>query len=304
MKIAVIGAGAMGSIYGGHLSQNNDVFLIDKNQSLVDAINSNGLKLNENSKDILYYPKAVSSSNDIGTVDLIILFVKAIFSFNALEENRNLIGDSTYIMTLQNGSGHEDILKQFVPIDRIIIGTTQDNGVMISPAYIRHGGEGKTNIGMLVEDKHSILQKLKQEFESCGFQVYIHDNIQKLIWDKLFTNVSLSVVTAILQVPMGYIANNKYAWKLTEQLVKEAVDVANAMDLDFCESEILERIKHTSLNSPNGFTSIYMDIHEKRKTEVDTISGSVVKAANKVGISVPTHNFVVNIIHALEQKEG
>ena len=111
MRIAVIGAGAMGSIYGGRLSQNNEVFLVDTNKAVIDAVNQNGLTLEENGQDNKYSPKAISSTEGLEPVDLIILFVKALFSRSALESNRHIISDNTYLMTLQNGSGHEDILS-------------------------------------------------------------------------------------------------------------------------------------------------------------------------------------------------
>ena len=152
MRIAVIGAGAMGSIYGGHLSMKNEVYLVDTNAAVVEHLQKEGLKLQENGADNLYYPKAVTSTEGIAPVDLVILFVKALFSKAALSGNKGIIGPDTYVMTLQNGSGHEDILGEFVPQDHIIIGTTNDNGAILGMGYIRHGGVGETNIGMLVED--------------------------------------------------------------------------------------------------------------------------------------------------------
>ena len=300
MRIAVIGAGAMGSIYGGHLSLHNDVYLVDTNPNVVAAVNENGLKLQEYGTDNLYHPKAVTSTEGIEPVDLIILFVKALFSKAALAGNKALIGPDTYVLTLQNGSGHEDILGEFVDQDHIIIGTTEDNGAVLGMGYIRHGGEGNTNVGMLVEDKNGFLPKLKESFDACGFNVRIHSVIQQLIWDKLFTNVSLSAVTGVLQCNIGYIAGNEYAWKMTTALIHEAVEVAHAMGLKADEEEITEKVRKTSVGSPEGVTSICADIRAGRRTEVDTISGSVVSAAKKVGVSVPTHEFVVNTIHALE----
>lgn len=303
MKIAVIGAGAMGSIYGGHLSKHNEVYLLDTSQSVVEKINRDGVILQENGNDVSYFPTAVTSAEEIGKMDLVILFVKSLFSRVALSCNQAMIGEQTYIMTLQNGGGHEDIISEFVPKDRIIIGTTEDNGAVLSPGYVRHGGSGKTNLGMLVEDRDGFLEQLKETFNMCGFVTIIHENIQELIWNKLFTNVSLSVLTGVLQVNMGYIAQNAHAWFMTECLVKEAVAVAKGLDLDFNETEILESIKNVSLNSPNGFTSIYADLRDGRKTEVDTISGFVVKASKKCGVAAPTHEFVVEMVHAMEEKE-
>lgn len=302
MKIAVIGAGAMGSIYGGHLSLHNEVYLVDTNQAVVDHLNANGLTLQENGEEVVYHPNAVVSTKEIGEVDLIILFVKALFSKAALSGNKNLIGDHTYVMTLQNGSGHEDILSEFVKEDHIIIGTTEDNGAVLGLGHIRHGGAGRTNVGMLVEDKEGFLPKLKEAFDDCGFDVLIHENIQQLIWDKLFTNVSLSALTGVLQVDMGFIAANAHAWTMTQRLVHEAVAVATAMGLTFDEEEILEKVKKTSEGSPNGCTSIRADLRDGRKTEVDTISGSVVRAARKVNVPAPTHEFIVEMVHAMEER--
>lgn len=304
MKIAIIGAGAMGSIYGGHLSKHNEVYLVDNKQDVVDVINKDGLKLQENGSDVVYRPKAVINTEGIGKVDLIILFVKSLYSRTALRENKGIIGDNTYVMTLQNGSGHEDILSEVVTVERIIIGTTEDNGAIIEAGYVRHGGTGRTNIGMLVNDKNDMLQTLKKCFDACGFDTLVHDNIQKLIWDKLFTNVSLSAVTGVLQVRMGFIAENPSAWNLTKQLVKEAVEVANAMGLGFDEETVLSKVKKTSESNPNGCTSIYTDLNNGRLTEVDTISGSVVRAAKKYGVEVPSHEFIVNMVHAMEQRNN
>ena len=141
MKIAVIGAGAMGSIYGGHLSLQNEVWLVDTNQETVEHIQKNGLILQEEGQDITYHPSAVTSSEGLPPMDLVILFVKALYSRSALSANRELIGPDTFLMTLQNGSGHEDILSEFVPADHIIIGTTEDNGAVLAPGYVRRDEE-------------------------------------------------------------------------------------------------------------------------------------------------------------------
>lgn len=300
MKIAVIGAGAMGSIYGGHLSLHNEVCIVDTNQAVVDKINQLGLVIDENGTSNTYFPRAVVNTAGETPADLVILFVKSIFSRAALEGNKSLIGPETRLLTLQNGAGHEDLLKEFVPEERVIIGTTEDNGAVLEPGHVRRGGEGHTNLGMLVDDTEGFLNKVKDAFDCCGFQVSVQDNIRHLIWSKLFTNVSLSAVTGILQVDMGYIAANDYAWTLTRKLIHEAVLTARASGLEFDEEEITEKVRQTSVNNPNGCTSIRADLRDGRRTEVDTISGSVVKAAARCGVSVPSHEFVVNMVHAME----
>ncbi len=304
MRIAVIGAGAMGSIYGGHLSLHNTVYLVDTNQAVVDHINQNGLTLQEDGADVTYHPAAVTSTEGVEPVDLVILFVKSLFSKAALSSNRGIIGPDTYLMTLQNGSGHEDILGEFVPENRIIIGTTEDNGAVLGMGHVRRGGSGNTNIGMLTEDTDGFLPKLKECLDSCGFQGHIHENIRQLIWNKLFTNVSLSAVTGVLQVPMGFIAGNEHAWAITRQLIHEAVAVAHGLGLTADEAKITEKVRETSLGSPEGITSICADLRDGRRTEVNTISGSVVRASKKCGVPAPTHEMMVELIHAMEERKS
>ncbi len=304
MRIAVIGAGAMGSIYGGHLSLHNEVYLIDTNQAVVDHINQNGLTIQEDGRDVVYHPTAVTSTSGVEPVDLVILFVKSLFSKAALQGNKGIIGPDTYLMTLQNGSGHEDILGEFAPENRIVIGTTEDNGAVLGLGHVRRGGSGRTNIGMLTDDTDQFLPKLKECLDSCGFQGHIHANIRQLIWNKLFTNVSLSAVTGVLQVPMGFIAGNEHAWAITRQLIHEAVEVAHGLGLEADEEDITEKVRQTSLGSPEGITSICADLRDGRKTEVNTISGSVVRASEKCGVPAPTHRMIVELVHAMEERKS
>ena len=143
---------------------------------------------------------------------------------------------------------------------------------------------------------------MKETLDACGFQGQIHSNIQQLIWDKLFTNVSLSALTGVLQVPMGFIASNEYAWSIAERLIQEAAAVARGLGLQADEKAIAEKVRLTSLNSPDGITSICADLKAGRKTEVNTISGSVVRASQKCGVPAPTHQLIVELIHAMEDR--
>ncbi|MGD1822358.1 MAG: ketopantoate reductase family protein [Pleomorphochaeta sp.] len=302
MKIAIIGAGAMGSIYGGKLSSKNDVSLIDTNEKVVNIINSDGLKIDEENKTNIYKPKAYINSEKIGEVDLLIVFVKAIYSKAALDQNKNLIGKNTYLMTLQNGAGHQDLLMNYVSEDKIIIGTTEDVGKVIDFGHIARSGKGKTNIGFLNQVNEDFLSKLINSFNESGFDTHFHKNINQLIWNKLFINTTLSATTALLQCEIGYLGKCKNALNMVEQLLDESIAVATSLNLKANKALLMEEINAVIKNASKGVTSICADIRNSRKTEVDTISGAVVKEGEKHQIPTPTHNFVVNQIHALEAK--
>lgn len=304
MRIAVIGAGAMGALYGGYLSRHNDVLLVDVNQTQVDTINERGLSIHEPDGSVtLCHPKAAVNTAGMEPADVVVLFVKAMFSKSALENNRSLIGPDTYLMTLQNGSGHEDTLLQFVDRAHVVIGTTQHNSAVLGFGEIRHGGSGKTCIGLL-DGNSQRLAHIAEAFSACGLEAVCDDQVQKLIWGKMFTNVSASVLTGVLQVPLGFIAQDAHAWKLCETLVREAVAVATGEGLAFDVDEKIAEVRGVCERSPQGLTSIYADLRDGRKTEVDTISGSVVRASRRNGVPAPTHEAMVALVHAMEGKNA
>ena len=302
MKVAVLGAGAMGSLFGGYLSRHNDVWLVDTNSQRVQAINEKGITITEKDGQDVFWPKAVTDSSDLVQMDLIIVFVKAMFTVMALEENRHLIGKDTYIMTLQNGAGHESKLIQFADPDHVLIGTTQHNSSIIADGHIHHGGGGKTVIGIL-GGKSTRVQHIADDFTKSMFETAVSDDVKMQIWTKLFLNTAASSLTAILQVPLGFILEDSHACSMMEQLAHEAVAVANAEGVaHFDVEEVILDIKNVLENSKDGYTSIYADLKNGARTEVDTISGSVVGTAKRLGVSVPCHEFVVSLIHAMENK--
>ncbi len=302
MKVAVLGAGAMGALFGGYLSRGNQVTVVDLSTPIVEAVNKCGVRIKEKDGSItVVRPKATTDASNLDKQDLVIVFVKSMYTISALETNRNLIGPETYLMTLQNGAGHESKLLKFADRKHVIIGSTQHNSSVIEPGFVNHGGSGMTSIGLL-DGKSDVLSSIAQSFTACGLECRTENNVQKQIWKKMFTNTAASSLTALFQVPLGFIHSDKNANWIMRALSHEAVTVANALGLDFNEEKVIEDVETVLINAPNGYTSIYADIRDGRRTEVDTISGSVVEAAHDLGISVPYHEMVVKCIHAIEDK--
>lgn len=304
MNIAILGAGAMGMLFGGYLSKQNDVYLIDIDANRTDRINAEGVSVREQDASVgVYRPHAVTSSENLPTMDLMIVFVKAMFTLSALENNRNLIGENTYLMTLQNGAGHESKLLQFADKSHVIIGSTQHNSSVVSNGCIAHGGGGMTSIGLLDGDSERI-SGIAENLTACGIACTTSNEVKMQIWNKLFLNTAASSLTAVLQVPLGFILEDPYACRLMETMAREAVAVANAQGFaKFDESCVIGGIKDVLKNSKCGYTSIYADLKNGNRTEVDTISGSVLDAAHELNVPVPCHEAVVRLIHAMEDKK-
>jgi 2-dehydropantoate 2-reductase len=290
----------MGMLFGGYLSRENDVFLIDIDRARVDAVNRRGVLIKEpDGRTVAAKPRAAATAEGLECMDLVILFVKARHSRSALEATRCIIGPDTCVLSLQNGAGHEAVLGDFVRDENVVIGTTQHNSSVIEPGVVYHGGGGRTYIGPLHGDGNE-LKAFAETFNRCGLETEIVADIKPKIWEKLFLNASASALTAILRTRLGFVAENRHAWSLAERLICEAVAVARAEGMEFEERNILDEVRSVLEKAKDGYTSIYADICNGRKTEVDAISGAIVRAGMRGHVPTPCHEFVVGLIHALE----
>jgi len=302
VRIAILGAGAMGSLFGGLLSQNNDVWMIDINHQRIQKIMKDGVSVIDSKGASVFHPSAVNESSELPEMNLVIVFVKAMYTVEAINQNKKLFNEQTFLMSMQNGVGHEKKLLQFSDSDHVVIGMTQHNASINKDGSINHGGGGQTILGLINRDSSSI-QFIADNFTNCGIQTKVTNDVKYHIWNKLFLNTSVSSLTAILQVPLGYILDNPYANQLMMKLTQEAINVANS-DFNHCfnKEEVIVEITHVISHARNGYTSIYSDLKEGRRTEVDTISGSVISIGRDNGVETPYHEAIVALIHALEGK--
>lgn len=307
MKIAIIGAGAMGILFGGYLAKENDVTLIGVNPQKMSAMAKGGVRiLEQDGSEYTAHPRACVGGEETETMDLVIVFVKAGQTEAALSANRALLGGHTLLMTLQNGSGHETILSRYAEPQNIAIGTTQHNSAVRGDGVVYHGGVGPTVIGPLEGSACGCerLRLVAETFAACGFACEVSPQIRRMIWHKLFTNASSSVLSGVLQTPQGFLLDSPSAWEMTETLIREAVRVANGDGMGFDEDEIISEIRGNLGRGRQGITSICADLRDGRKTEVDTISGSVVRASRQNGVPAPSHELMVRLVHAMEDRRA
>jgi 2-dehydropantoate 2-reductase len=301
MKIAILGAGAMGSLYGGSLSEKNDVYLIDVWKEHVDIINSEGLKIKIKNEDKIYHPKAVMSTNDVGSVDLVMIFVKSVNTAEALSKSNALFGETTMALTLQNGYGNDEDILPYVKKENLLIGATASGATVLGPGYVFQAGVGPTNIGVRKDgclDKAQIIVDL---FNESGIETYKSDNVLQAIWTKLMVNVGINAISALLDTRNGFLAESKAAYDIAYKLVKEGVEVAKAEGYVLNAEEICEKyyIQGAKVVGHNR-CSMLQDVDKKRKTEVEKINGAISSIGKKHGIVTPYNDLMVEMINAKE----
>lgn len=304
MKIAILGAGAMGSLYASYLVDLHNVTLIDSYKPQVDKINSEGLtKIEKDQTEISFTAKAVLSGTDIGFQDLVIVFVKSIHTLDALKDNRALLGPDTIVMTLQNGAGNNRDIAQFVSKKRIIVGTSSHNSVSMGLGRFYHSGCGPTNIGPDFPCEESIrdVKKAAAAFIDCGLETNIIDDIQKVLWQKLLVNCGINALSTLMQCKIGDILTNPYLWDLCKKIVYECVLVSEADGTYFDRREAVEIVRKVCQNDASGYASMYQDRQNNRLTEIDKINGVVARLGQDYGIYTPYNSILVEQTHAMEQ---
>lgn len=305
MKIAIIGAGAMGCLYGGKLSQSKDnqVYLLDIWKEHIDAINKQGLIMEEDGEPIIYSDvKASIHASEIGPADLVIVFVKSTLTRQAVQESQEVFGEDTLVLTLQNGLGNVDIIGEEIGLSKVVGGTTAHGAYMKGPGEICHAGFGKTIIGELSGKTTERISNIANVFQSVGLETEISNNILGLIWDKLIVNVGINGLTAITGLHNGELLDHPELLDIMKEAIDEGIAVAKAKNIELSSQDpyghTLEICKNTATNK----SSMLQDIINKRRTEIDMINGGILREGEKLGISTPVNGVLTNLIKYWEKK--
>lgn len=303
LKIAIIGAGAMGSLYGGLLSEaGHDVYLIDIGTDHIEAICQRGLYIE--SKDgtrIVRNIKAVTDPQNVGEAQLVFIFVKATDTEKAVIQNQAVIGENTIVLTLQNGLGNIEKIRQIVPGKNILAGTTGHGATMIGPGIIRHAGEGKTVIGELDGKITDRLQKIYDLLYKAQFDIDISNNIIGALWDKLLVNAGINPLTAITGLENGKILANKEIERILEEAVSEGVSVAKAKGIKLGYPDAVQHTKEVCIATAENKSSMLQDILNKRKTEVEMINGAIVREGKLLNIDIRINQILEALVLAKEK---
>jgi 2-dehydropantoate 2-reductase len=298
MKIAIIGSGAMGSLYGGILAENgHEVYFIDVFKEHVDAINHKGLCIvKDNEERYIKNVKAVVDSSSIGIVDLAIVFVKSTITDIAVEGNKSILGKNTIVLTLQNGLGNIEKINKVVDISQIIAGTSANGASFIGPGKIRHSGHGGTVLGEISGEKTKRINEIYRimNLDELG-NAKISENVMSLIWEKLIVNCGINPLSALTNLKNGRLLETRESEEILENIVAEAIEVAKKSNIklnfdnaDYCK----EVCRATSENT----SSMLSDVLNNRKTEIMNINGAIVRIGKELGVDTPYNEVVTNLI--------
>jgi 2-dehydropantoate 2-reductase len=309
VRIAVVGAGGMGSVVAAHLALAGvDTVLVGRSPEHVDAITRSGLTLRR--------PGGTTSTVELaattqpaswGVADHVIVLTKSADTAGAARTARPLIGPATWTTTLQNGLGNVERLVDELPSSRVLAGTTTIGGTLLAPgevsmSWMTATGESRTDVGPSAITPPGALDaaaELARQMSDAGLPCFAGDDVATHIWTKLALAV-MGPVSAVVDATVADTWASADARRLLRTLHDEVVSVAAAEGVAIERDSSWRRAVATFEGTGQHFTSMATDLRAGRRTEVDAITGAVVERARRHGIAVPVAATVVALVHAAE----
>jgi 2-dehydropantoate 2-reductase len=308
MKIGVVGAGAMGSLFGARLVEAGvaDVVLLDINRPHIEAIREHGLAFEDGAQTRRVRIRATTSPAEAGPVDFIIFFCKYPDSRQAISDAEAMLTDGTVVWTPQNGIGNVDIITEKVPAARIAKGLTSSTSIQTGPGKIRTNfqGETETFIYPVAGGENDVVKEAASLLTRAGLPTYIADDIDYRIWRKLCVNTTLTALTAAINTPIGSVGESEAGQELMRRIVEEVVAVAQAKGIPLSFEQGYGYVEELRRKAFEHIGSTTGDLHNKKMTEIDAMNGAVVREGRKAGIATPVNETVTNFVHLLEATRG
>lgn len=304
MKIAIVGTGAMGSVYAGLLGDaGNEVWAIDTWQAHIDAIRAKGLRVEGASGDRIVKVNATSDTTSVGAVDLVIIATKAMHVEAAAESAKALIGPGTTVLTIQNGLGSAERVARALGEDKVTIGVVGGFGASIkAPGHAHHNGWELVRLGELNGPVTPRLERVAKIWRDAGFKVKTYDNIDQLVWEKLICNVCYSGPCAVLECTIGEVIDDESAWAVASRCALEAFDVARARGIPLEIEDAVQYVREFGLKIPRARPSVLLDHMARRVSEIGVINGAIPLAARAVGLEAPYNEVITALVKAKEAR--
>lgn len=304
MKIAILGAGAMGSAIGALLAKaRNDVTLIDVWEEAVEAINRDGLKIQNKAGEIATHKvRAVTSPAQVaGPVDLLLVFVKCYHTVDAVKSALPVLGPDSTVLSLQNGWGNGPRIAEVVGRQRVVLGVCYHSATVVGPGHVLHAGQGKTFIGEMDGAVTPRVQKIADGFKAAGLDLEASAQVLKEIWSKLALNVATLPTSSTIKLTAEKLPNTPEMQSLMRALLLEVVSVAQlqGIALDFTERwNVITGLLGKLAANTKG--SMLQDVESRRRTEIDVMCGAIVEAGQRLGFATPYNNAMLWLVKALE----
>ena len=296
VNIVVFGAGAMGSFFGGLLSRRNHVTLVCRKEH-ADAVRKAGLRITGKTS-LVARPDVATTMAGVKNADLVLVSTKAYDTESATRALRRFAKNPVWI-TLQNGPDNAALLAKVAK--HVVAGVTSHGVTFLRPGEIRHAGIGETAIGGFAGVAGEDLVRIQDLFDEAGIRTRIATDVRRDLWLKAVVNAGINPVAAITRLRNGYLATMPMLAAATAALCTEAAAVARAEGFDLGDREAVELAMKVARRTRDNRASMLQDVERGRRTEIDAITGAILRSAERHRLPVPLNALMYSLIRGLER---
>ncbi|HTW83513.1 MAG TPA: 2-dehydropantoate 2-reductase [Candidatus Sulfotelmatobacter sp.] len=294
MRVGIVGAGALGTLFGHRLAAANEVVLLERRPEIVAAVESAGLRVDGDARrvQISGEPRALFG------VQVLFVFVRATDTLRALRPFAGELSPTTAIVSLQNGLGNEEAIKTSlggaIPL---VIGATTESALTTAPGDVRRVGDGTTVLGTAGASPE-VVNRIVRLLADAGLRASAAYDIRPHLWGKLIANAAINPVAALLERPNGVVLRDAHAGEVARSLAQEAATVANAMRIPLPFTDPWTYVRGIVEQTAELDNSMLYDLRMGAPTEVDFINGAVVAAGRRAGVPTPYNETLADLVRA------
>jgi 2-dehydropantoate 2-reductase len=295
LKVAVMGAGAVGCYYGGMLARaGHDVVLIARPQH-VEAIARDGLRMDTKTFNERVRLASSTDPSAVQGADLVLFSVKSMDTESAGAEIRPHLGPGTLVLCLQNGVDNADRLRSVLPAHQVAAAVVYVATEMAGPGHVRHHGRGE-----LVIEPSSASHTVAQALVAAGIPTEISDNVRGALWTKLVINCAYNAVSAIAQRPYGEAVQGEGVKDVMRDVVDECLAVAKAEGVQL-PGDVHAAVFNIAESMPSQYSSTAQDLARGKRSEIDYLNGLAVRRGEVLGIATPANRVLWALVKLLER---
>ena len=303
MKIAVVGTGAMGSVYAALLADaGNEVWAVDTWAEHIDAIKAGGLRVEGASGERTVRIGATTDPAEVGLCDLVVIATKAHDVAAAAASATVMLGNHTLILTIQNGIGAPERIAAAIRSDNILNGIAGGFGAsIVGPGHAHHNNMQLIALAEFAGPATPRLETVARVWSEAGFNVRVFDDVTRMVWEKLICNVAYSGPCTVSRRTLGEVQASRPMWAISAGCATEAYNVARAQNIDLSFDDPVEHVRAFGAKMPDARPSMLLDHLAGRHSEIDHINGAIPEIGAKLDVPAPYNEVISALVRALEE---
>ena len=301
MRIAIMGAGGVGGCLGGLLGKaGNDVWLIVRGEHL-EAIRANGLKLVRPDTEFVVQVNATDNPAEVGPVDLVLFTVKTYQNRHVITTLKPLMGHETSVITLQNGVESHEQLGAVLGPSNILPGAYWASSHILSPGVIGEDVPAQISFGEIDDTDSLRSPDIRKVFRDAGIKTEISLDPLQVLWEKFIVLSALAGITSAAQTRPKELLKYPDARAMFCNAMEESLAVGLAKGINLPDNLVQDSLKYVD-NLPDFQNSMHGDYEAGRATELEALSGAVIRLGKQIGVKTPVHEFLYSVL--LPHKDG